>query len=272
MKKLFLTIAVAIFTTSSMMAQNDSIASNEDTHVFNDLVSLTTSVDEEGGITKTWNLNFLKLTSEDTYTNNNKTAHGWVEVGLDYAYLGFSSLANSNVGLKPANSIECGLSLASINTWNRHNTFGVSTNFILSATNYKLQDDNVFHLDNDGNTVCEPIDKSELDYKKPRLVYMSWRMPVMLNWKFRDSHTHFSVGAEAELRHHVRSLAKVGHKKRYDVCRQDMGINPWGCNIIASYGYKDVSIVGRYSLTKFFDGEKANFDGTPFMIGVAFNL
>lgn len=270
MKKLFLTFATATLALTSALAQNDTITTNEDTHVFNELVSLTTSVDESGVTTKIWNLNFLKLTSEDTSYAQPKKAHGWVELGVDYAYIGFSSLGGENIGIKPANSIEWGFSLASMKLWNKHRTFGVTTHLAMSFTNYKLDNNNVFHLDNSGNTLCEPM--AGLDYKKPRLYYMSWRAPVMMNWRNHGTHTHFAIGAEAELRHHVRSLAKVGHKKRYDVCRENMGINPWGCNVVASFGYKDVSIVGRYSLTDFFDGDKAKFDGTPFMVGVALKM
>ncbi len=270
MKKIMLSMVLAALCMGTSMAQEDSLV------VYNNLLSKSVSV--ENGITShKWNLNFLCL----NYDNNQVTPSrgGWTtewDLGPEMIYIGSTQLVGDDVKLKPASSWEWGFDLMSVETWNRRKTFGYKFGLLLTRSSYRLDGDNAFHVVG-GNTVLDNALQGHVgkgmdrDYSRQRLIYWSWRAPFVFN--FQPSRVWgFSVGAEAELRHHVRSRAKVGKEKKYYIERHDLDVNPWSCNALASINVgKDFSITARYNITDFF-GDKANFDVQPFMIGLCFDL
>lgn len=266
MKKMILSMVLGALCLGTSMAQEDSVV------VYNNLVSKSVYV-ENGISSHKWNLNFLSLSPQPEVLTPSRG--GWVttwEIGANSIYIGSTQLAGNDVKLKPASSWEWGFDLMRIQSWNRRKTFGHQLSLMLTRSSYRLNGDDAFYVDANGDTrLDESLKLNGLDYSRQRLIYWSWRVPFVFN--FQPSHTWgFSVGAEGELRHHVRSRAKVGHEKKYYIDRHNIDVNPWSVNALASVNIKDdFSIVARYNISDFF-GDKAKFDVQPFMVGLRFNL
>jgi len=272
MKKIILSMMLGALCICTSLAQ-DSIV------VYNGLLSKSVYL-VDGKPAHKWNLNFLSLsTSPNVPEVGVHPKGGWHtkwDLGADMIYIGSTQLAGDDVKLNPASSWEWGFDLMNVQSWNRRNTFGFKFGILLTRSSYRLNGDNAFHVVN-GETILDDalqghVGKSmDKDYSRQRLIYWSWRMPFVFN--FQPSRTWgFSLGAEGELRHHIRSRAKVGHDKKYYIERHNIDINPWSCNALASVNIgHDFSITARYNLTDFF-GDKANFDVQPFMVGLCFDL
>lgn len=80
------------------------------------------------------------------------------------------------------------------------------------------------------------------------------------------------MGAEFELRHHIRSRAKVGGDRKYYLCRRSMNINPIGSSALMGIGTDDFMIFGRFLLTDYFEENTRNIQAQPFMVGINFFL
>lgn len=264
-------MVLAALCMGNCWAQEDSVV------VYNKMLSKSVKV--ENGITShKWNLNFLSLNTVSKPSAEPRG--GWVtewNVGPDLIYIGTTQLAGNDVKLNPASSWEWGFDLMKFESWNRRRTFGHKFGILLTRSSYRLDGDNAFHVDDAGNTVLDNalqghVGKGmDMNYQRQRLIYWSWRMPFVFN--FQPSHTWgFSLGAEGELRHHVRSRAKVGSEKKYYIERHNVDVSPWSVNALAALNIgKDFSIVARYNISDFF-GDKANFDVQPFMVGLSFDL
>jgi len=191
-------------------------------------------------------------------------------------FFGFAGLDSDDFRLKTGNSWEWGMypiqGSVACSKGSTKRVCGFSAALGFSRTSYRLKGDDVFHVTEDGMTVCSP--KEDLDYRKQRLVYWSWRVPVSFQYSFRaDKQTYFfSVGAEAELRHHVKSRAHVGHSRKYVIESGSLAVNPWACNLMVQFGTDDCGVFARYALTDFFDKNFTALQGTPFMVGFAIGL
>lgn len=264
MKKILLTLAFCLSLGCTINAQ--------DTHVYNNFLSKTVTVDEDGISSHSWNLNFLNLESSSP-----KSKKGWSHysgIGPDHIYIGFTEMANTKgFEIKPSSSWEWGFSLAQFGVFNRTRHFGISTELALTRSSYSIKGNDAFHVDNQGWTVCDDAlrqSPNSLDYSRQRLIFWSWRVPVTLDFRTKNGF-RIHAGAEAELRHHVRSRAKVGNNKKYYIERHDLDVEPFGYNAIVEVGNHAFSIVGRYNLSDMF-GDKSKFECQPFMIGLNFNL
>jgi len=272
MKKMILSMVLGALCLGTSLAE-DSIV------VYNGLLSKSVYI-ENGKPAHKWNLNFLSLsTTPEVEVLTVHPRGGWHtewNVGADVVYFGSTQLAGDDIDLNPASSWEWGFDLMKVESWNRRNTFGYKFGILLSRSSYRLDGDNAFHVVN-GRTVLDDALQGHVgkhhdeDYSRQRLIYWSWRMPFVFN--FQPSNVWgFSLGAEAELRHHIRSRAKVGNEKKYYISRHNLDVNPWSCNALASVNIgHDFSITARYNLTDFF-GDKAKFDVQPFMVGLCLDL
>lgn len=283
MNKIFCTLIGMTMSCAMLCAQNESVETSStntsdstETHVYNRFVSKTSTwtVEEDGKVSSrnhSWNLNFLSLGTE-------KNKGHWsssYDIGPDMIYIGFTEMANTKgFSYNPGSSWEWGFSLMGYEAWNRSRHFGFRTGLLLTRSSYRIKGDNAFHLDAAGNTVCDNElmirDTNPIDYSKQRLIHWSWRVPVMLNFR-TNSDFRLGIGAEAELRHHIRSRAKVGHNKKYYLQRNGLDVEQFGYNALISVGNEDFSVFGRYNLSDMF-GSSAKVDCQPFMIGVSFNL
>ena len=308
MKKLFISLLICAAACHALLAQEaenpnsdnhtDSLANTsvQEVHVYNNVVSKTVNIGGNGSRKHSWKLNLtgLSTTSENgdedvklnkfgepvSFRRHNLGWHHSTDVGFDVIYLGWTELSSSDFDLNAASSWEWGFSLFDFHAWNRRETFGVSSHLILSRSSYRLRGDDAFHLADDGDVIIDDVLKTRTDnpisYSKQRLIHWSWRVPVMLNFQTRhrwgQSPFRVSTGAEFELRHHIRSRAKVGSDKKYYLCRRDMNINPIGCSALVSIGTDDFSIFGRYLLTDYFKSNTRNIQAEAFMVGINFFL
>lgn len=286
--------ALFLATTFGLQAQNN-VNINLSGQDGDDSVNLSVSVtgnEESTRLTRSYNrvvsrnandewcLNFLSL-SNSTSDATSRTAGGhahWkttVSGGIDRFFFGVAGLSSDDIDLKAGNSLEFGFSVLTMNHWSPSRKFGITAELDIAWTRYKLQHNDVFQMAGD-QLICQPIQPIGApipDYSNSRLTYASWRVPVMLNWRNRRGGFQFAAGAEAELRHHLRSRIHEGKNKKKYVDLHDLGsgFNPWGLNVVASVGFKDVHLFGRYSLTEFFS-DNTSLSATPFSVGFSLDL
>ena len=263
--------SIKFFSVCALMALGLGVSGlkaqekQDSTIVYNNVVSRTNGI---------WNLNFLSI-STDGYHQCNLKSHSqhYADLGLQDLYLAYAGIGNTKgFEQKVAHSLEFGFNFGRIQHWNASRTVGLQASIGLSWNRYSTQDDAVFQVDEDGKLFCAPWEDAPKNYSRARMTYVSWRVPVMLQFQDRRKLNCFSVGVEGELRHHVRSRVRMSGKKRYDVLRDGLCVNPWGLNIIARYDFDDFGIFGRYAVTPFFDDSKTSFEGTPFAVGIVFNF
>lgn len=266
--KIFMTTALLTIAVPTVFAQESSSSESQksdSTKVYNNLVSRTNGV---------WNLNFLSISTDDFNPETRHShSHHYADLGIQDIALSYAGIANtSGFEQQVAHSLEFGFSLGQIQHWSASRRFGVNASLGLSWNRYQTKHGDVFQLDDNGNTICTPWEDAPKSYTRARLTYVSWRVPVMLQFKDSDLKSCFSVGVEGELRHHVRSRVRMGSKKQYELHRHDLAVNPWGLNLVARYDFHDVGFFGRYSLTPFFDKDKTALEGTPFAFGIILTL
>lgn len=243
------------------------------TRVYNNFVSRTDGI---------WNLNFLSISTDasrncwqDNYWVDGPVTRVYADLGPQDIWLSYSGLADTKgFEQQVAHSLEFGFNLARIQHWNTSRTVGLQMSLGLSWNRYQTADKGVFQIDNNGDMFIGPwtTPRGDQNYSRSRLTYVSWRVPVMLQFQDRNQRNCFSVGVEGELRHHLRSRVRYAGHKRYDVERHNIPVNPWGLNAIAMYSIGDFGIFGRCALTDFFKDNKIGFDATPFTIGIIFHL
>lgn len=259
--KYFMMCASLMALTLSAEAQAQE-KSDSATVVYNNVVSRTNGV---------WNLNFLSISTDGFRCYDSRRSTHYADFGLQDIFLTYAGIGNTKgFEQKVAHSMEFGFNFGCIQHWNAERTVGVRALIGLSWNRYSTKDHAVFQRDSEGQLICEPWACAPKDYSRARMTYVSWRLPVMLQIQDRRQQNCFSVGVEAELRHHVRSRVRMSGKKRYDVVRDGLDVNPWGLNLIARYDFEGFGIFGRYSLTPFFDDSKTAFEGTPFAFGIIF--
>lgn len=270
MKKTFLLLLVGLMGMSSLTAQD-----SDSTIVYNNLISK--EIHREGGATtKRWNFNFMTIeTTSPSGGRYSKYSH-WGHTsnfGPDNLYLGFSEMAATDgFKIKPGSSWEWGFSLCSFKTWHPSKRFGFKSALYLSRSSYRIKGDDAFHTDAEGYTVCDDAlrqGEHPLNYSRQRLIHWSWRLPVEMYVKTKGG-MHYSAGIEGELRHHVRSRARVGHDKKYYINRNTLDVNDFGYNALFGVGTNQFTVFARYNISDFF-GSKSRVDAQPFFIGINFS-
>jgi len=292
-----LIITLLIFNLASQHAKAETNLPDEDVRVYNNIVAKKTIKDPSGKKQHAWVIDFTGISTssfqgpdEDVIYNKdgepiscrprNRGWHHSTEIGIEHLYFGWTELSSSDFDINAASSWEWGFSIFDFQTWNNRETFGISTSLLLSRSSYRMRDDDAFHLADDGDVIIDDVLKTRstdpINYKKQRLIHWSWRVPVMMNFQTRHRWGHspvrFSMGAEFELRHHIRSRAKVGGDRKYYLCRRSMNINPIGSSALMGIGTDDFMIFGRFLLTDYFEENTRNIQAQPFMVGINFFL
>lgn len=252
MKKLFLSAALAVMTFATY-AQDFGFVSRS----------------TEDGESR-WSVNLLGLTVENTTGNRSRLSFSLRsnDYGKHGFFFGVSNLASDNVELKAGNSLEFGIPVLSMGCWNDRRTFGLLSSVDISWTRYGLKNNHVIYSPNPLDLDAVICDRYPADYSRSRLTYASWRLP--LEMAFSKGNCLFTAGVEGELRHHLRSRVKMGKDKKHYIQQHELGVNPWGVNAVASFGVNGISVFGRMALTEFFDTDKTDLRGTPFMVGIRY--
>ena len=270
MKKTFILLLMGLLGYNTLLAQD-----NDSTVVYNNLVSKEITVNN-GVRSHRWDLNFLAIESTTPSGGRYSKWSHWGHTsnfGFDDLYIGFAEMANTDgFKVKPGSSWEWGFSLCTFDTWHPSHRFGFRSALFLSRTSYRIKGDDAFHTDAEGFTVCDDAlrqGEDPLNYRRQRLIYWSWRVPIEMYVKTKGG-LHYAVGVEGELRHHVRSRARVGHEKKYFINRNSLDVKDFGYNALFSVGTDDFSVFARYNISDFF-GSKSRVDAQPLFFGINFS-
>lgn len=279
MKKTFLLLLTCFIGGNTLLAQQETDstvinmteaqAPHDSVIVYNNMLSR--EITNENGVQRhKWSLNFLSI--ESTQHTGRHASH-WghsSNFGPDRIYIGFTEMVPDGFDIKPGGCWEWGFSLMRFQTWHPSGRFGFNTALYLSRSSYRIKGDDAFHTTPQGLTVCDDALHDELHYHRQRLIHWSWRLPVEMYVKTKGG-LHYTAGIEGELRHHVRSRAKVGKKNKYYIDRNGLDVEAFGYNALFGFGTESFTIFGRYNISDFF-GSKSLVDAQPFTIAINFNL
>ena len=190
-------------------------------------------------------------------------------------YMGFSRLTKDfysfgptgKASLDAGKSWEIGANLFSSHialTRDRHwgMTFGLGWGY----TSFRLDGNQAF-LKAEGSTGVFDGDEETM-YNKSRLRYFHFRIPISIEWQTRINGRRpvfFAAGPEVEIRHGVKSMAKVnGHK---ETLGKGMYVHPVGINLLAQAGYGSLGFYLRYSTYGLFEKGKGP-DVSPMAFGI----
>lgn len=180
-------------------------------------------------------------------------------------YMGYTRMANdfdfSNAGAIDLNNFkswEIGFTLfeGSI-ALSRNHQWGLVSGLGWGYTAFRASGNYAFRETEQGTTSILPGGTEEDIYSQSRLRYFYFRIPLALEWQQKINNKEllfFSLGAEAEIRHGVRSMGKIdGHKETFD---KGLNVRPVGINLLAQAGYDDIGIYLRYSTYSLFEHNK----------------
>lgn len=284
MKKILMTMAMAATCMTMTLAQTHRASVR--TEVSIDGIETTGTIettDRKDSLTVynhflsrtngTWNFNFLSISNESKTNDKGRSCTTSQLVGIDNFYVGLTGLKDvKGFEFQQSRSMELGFDILTLKHYPRSQRFALLASLGLSWSRYMTQHNQVFQLSDNGDLYCGEWLDAKKSFSRARLTYVSWRMPIMLQWASSNNNFKFAAGAELENRHHVRSRVKYGNTKRYDVLRHDMDVNPWGCNALVRLSFHDISLYGRYSLTPLFGTNHTALEGTPFSVGLSFDI
>lgn len=248
MKKLLSILALTL-ATASAFAQQDS--TTVETKSYNKLLSKTTVTDANGQQSSTLSIN---IPCVPNYGHNSSSEH------YSALYFGFAFAADKNMPINSTKSWEWGMyPFSGTLLSSSHGHALLTWGFGFSRTSFRLKDQ---------------APKNDLPgFLDQRLRYWSWRLPVSVELRGDNHKQFFSMGLEAEMRHHVRArnytLPASANPDLYIVGKDKDIVNPWGCNVLIQGGYHGWGIVGRLALTDLFDKEETPLKASPFSIGIS---
>lgn len=194
-----------------------------------------------------------------------KKTYNKFEPHISGIYLGYSRMADGflnfgnpeEVDLQANKSWDIGFTLFDGSlALTRDNSWGLSAGLGWGYTSFRVDGNYAFNKV-DGMTQLTPGLEGEGAYSQSRLRYFYFRIPVTVEWqkKFgRKGPLFFSVGAEAEIRHGVKSKVKFAGQKRN--IGNDLNVHPLGVNLLAQAGYGDLGVYLRYSTYSLFQKDK----------------
>lgn len=285
MKNYIMILAISLANITASFAQQDSIEvaqhrhheqleeesvtplKNVETTTYNKMLSKTTVTEVRNDSvfeysTLSINLPWVPGMSRNSSGDGNER---WTWQEPEYSehmsgiYFGFAFMADKNLPVNSVKSWEWGMYPLSGVLLHSHNYRNLLTwGFGFSRTSFKLRDQ--------APTAVMP------GFTTQRFRYWSWRLPICAEFQSQSHESFFSLGLEAEMRHHVRarnygdalsdnSLMVVGRDK-------DL-VNPWSCNVLLQAGTSDAGIIARISLTDLFDQNVTHLQAMPFSIGLS---
>lgn len=141
-------------------------------------------------------------------------------------------------------------------------TFGLGWGY----RSFRLDDNAAFIRTDEGTTIQQG--DAETDYAKSRLRYFYFRIPLAIEWQTqvpRRGSVFLSAGPEIEIRHGIKSMAKVNGDSQ--TLGNGMYVRPVGVNLLVQAGYDDYGIYLRYSTYGLFEKNKG-----PEMYPLSFGL
>lgn len=190
-------------------------------------------------------------------THNFKSHTAGVYIGFSKLYDGFMNYNNpKGVNLDSSKSWEIGFTLLETDVaLSRNKEWGASAGLGWGYTSFRLDTNTAFY-EKDGVTGNYTAPEG-VTYDQSRLRYFYFRAPVMLEWQKRiNGHgpVFVSVGAEAEIRHGIKSKVKInGEKENLD---KGLNVQPVGINLLVQAGYKSTGIYMRYATYGLFEKDK----------------
>ena len=261
-------ILLACMTCAPLFAQS-SEDTDDNTIKYNNLVSKKV-IYEDGVRRSKFSISFPTIESTKPSSKLHRCWGQSTEFGPDRPYIGFCEMVNpEGYKINPGSSWEWGFSLMRFTTWHPSNRFGFNTELNLSRSSYRIKGNDAMHIDDQGYTVCDDALYDDLHYRRQRLIHWSWRVPVEMIFQTRGEFQYI-LGVEGELRHHVRSRARVGKTKKYFIDRNNLDVEPFGYNAVFGFGQRDFTIYGRVNISDFF-GSKSRVDAQPFAIVIKFS-
>lgn len=290
MKTLIMIIAISLASICTTFAQQDNVEVGQHRH--NPELAADTLSSQKKVETRTYNNVLSKVTVTEVHNDSviessmlsinlpwfptvsrsssngsfsDESSWTWTWHGPEYSehmsdiYFAFAFMADKNFPVNSVKSWEWGLYPLSGVLLHSHNYQRLLTwGFGFSRTSFKLKDQ-------------APYEDAP-GYTSQRFRYWSWRLPVCAEFQSQNHSSFFSLGLEAELRHHVRArnygdalansnMIVVGHNK-------DL-INPWACNLLMQAGSSEAGIIARLSLTDLFDQNATHLKAMPFSIGLS---
>lgn len=179
-------------------------------------------------------------------------------------YIGFSRLSDDfysfgstgKASLDASKSWEIGANLfTSYLTISRDRHWGMTFGLGWGYRSFRLDGNQAFLKENGATGIFAGDD--ETVYNKSRLRYFHFRIPISIEWQTRINGRRpifFAAGPEIEIRHGIKSMAKVnGHK---ETLGKGMYVHPVGINILAQAGYGNLGFYLRYSTYGLFEKGK----------------
>lgn len=290
MKTLIMIAAIALTNICTMTAQQDSEAHHRhtieqdadsvpslktiETKTYNNVLSKTTVTEVHNdtiiesstlNINLPWFPNVTRNPSGSGDGGDNSFSWSWTWDDPEYKehmsdiYYAFAFMADKNLPVNSVKSWEWGMyPLSGVLLHSRNYQRMLTWGFGFSRTS--------FHIKDAAPSAGLP------GFTTQRFRYWSWRLPVCAEFQSQDHKSFFSLGIEAEMRHHVRarkygdalsdpSILVVGHDK-------DL-VNPWGCNLLLQAGTNSSGVIARLSLTDLFDQNVSPLQAMPFSIGLS---
>lgn len=250
----------------------DSLTSGRtvETRTYNNMLSRTTVTEVKGDSTyqsSTLNINlplFPTPSRSNSYDNGFNWEWNWggptYEEHYTDLYFSFAFASDKNIPLNSVSSWEWGMyPLSGTLLHSRNYRTLLTWGFGFSRTSYRLKD--------------QAPQGSNPGFVNQRFRYWSWRLPVSVELRGDNHKQFFSMGLEAEMRHHVRArnytFPASADPDLYIVGKDKDIVNPWGCNVLLQGGYHGWGIVGRLALTDLFDKEETPLKASPFSIGIS---
>ena len=179
-------------------------------------------------------------------------------------YIGFSRMSNdffsfdsdNKVSLDASYSWEVGANLfTSYLTLSHDRHWGMTFGLGWGYRSFRLDGNQAF-LNINGKTAIFDGDE-ETVYNKSRLRYFYFRIPISFEWQTRvNGHRplFFTAGPEVEIRHGIKSMAKVNGEK--ETLGKGMNVHPVGINLLAQAGFGNLGFYLRYSTYGLFEKGK----------------
>lgn len=190
-------------------------------------------------------------------------------------YGGFANLSNSFCSFGESNKVDLNLSktweiafnlLSSQLVLSQDQHWGMTFALGWGFRTYRLNKNEAFENINGITQIIQG--NEEISYTKSRLRHFYFRIPVCVEWQTRvrgSSRLFAAVGPEFEIRHGVKSKAKVNGKS--ETLSSNMHVRPVTVNLLAQLGYGNIGLYARYNTLSLFAGSKGP-DVTPYSFGV----
>lgn len=180
-------------------------------------------------------------------------------------YMGYTRLGSGFLNfdgpnypqLKLTKSWEIGFNLfQGSTTISRNKHWGLTSALGWGYRSFQIKTNDAF-VEVNGITTVVPGIPDRTTYSESRLRYFYFRLPLAIEWqkslggRIDKGPLFFSVSPELEIRHGIKSKAKVNGSK--ENLASGLNVHPIGINLVAQGGYGNVGAYLRYSTYSLFE-------------------